>query len=381
MKYDQGEEPVKIVHVFSGALKTSTPEDYKPIHELHQDGNMAVLGRGRFSKRDKTFQLLWQASNMAMTLQMRLQATDASHEMKQLPVQSTDTSTPAMWISGRPNEFQSQSIACIMDFVKGDRLMLNLLGLTRQDLARWSGNWTQMPSADAILVEKLANHLFGDVLHTYTEMQIVSIVVKFYTTSPTHSPVLIRISIGQDPRQDVQTCSHCDATFQTVDYIGSQGATTLHISSLDTMPEMQFKSLSEFENHHRVKSRTAHTKWSQLAYLHKGWRLAPLLRICHCDEKIHTRSGNEHYIDVWDEKHCEQEKFEPDVQTQNEELFDPFPQDPTSVLLVGDHLPPEDSDEERWDPEGEEDLDDEFEPFPPDEHSETFLSPAVWLQH
>lgn len=391
MEYDRCAEPVTIVEVRE-QLYGHRDVDEQPLkHEFHQGGRSAAVGRGRFSKRQKATQLLWQASNMASAMQAHLHEPQSLQYRTSFSHQQVDEQVPQFWICSRSDEVLKSSVQRIIGFVKHNVVFRNILGLTRPDNAKWVNDWVQMPSSEGPLVESVANYLFGDPLLSYPEMSILNILVKFRTTSPIVKPVLLRVSLGQDPRTDVLDCHHCAKTFHVIDYIGPQGAAKLHMSSRyvpqqSSSHSHQYRDWADFRSDHATESRTIHTKWSQIAYLYQGWSHNPLFRPCTCENKVHKNVKSGHFINLWDEKTCKEEN---DIFDGTGDLhkgimgtFEPYPQESSGVViedscgLVGDS-----EEEDRWDPEGDRGREDvkEFEPFPPAEHGEKFLSPAVHL--
>jgi hypothetical protein len=391
LKYDQGAEPVAIVEVKCQRL-ASVPDEEPPKHEFHYCGALAVIGRGRFSKRQKASQLLWQASNMAVDMQSRMHLPQTFQNQTIPSHQPVNTNVPQFWICSRSDDHLKSNVQRIIGFVKTDSVFQNLLGLTRSDAEYWVNDWLQMSSAEGPLVESVANHLFGDTLLAYPKMCILNILVKFYTSSPVRKPILLRISIGQDPRPDILDCPHCFKTFQQIDYIGPHGAAKLHISSPDdprphTTRPHRFRSLADFAIDNTTKRSTAHTKWSQIAYLYQGWSQSPLLVACECENKLPKNLASQHFINVWNEKVCEEDNdvFDPSGESIGDSAgsFEPYPQEGRFLLTVDCYSESEDEDEEdsRWDPYGDAGSENgkEFEPSPPDEHGQKYLSPAVRL--
>jgi hypothetical protein len=391
MNYDQGAEPVTIVEVIRQRYESADADEQSLKHEFHQCGMLAVIGRGRFSKRQKAAQLLWQARNMAMAMQSRIYEPQSFPSRSSLSLQTADMHVPQFWICSRSDESLKSNIQTIIGFVKHNNVFRNLLGLTRPDAAHWMNDWLQMSNSDGLLVESVANHLFGDTLLSYPKMSILNILIKFHTTLPTKKPVLLRISIGRDPRLDILDCPHCDKTFQLIDYIGPQGAAKLHVCPREVARPPAtcahpFRDWADFSSDHTTKRRTVHTKWSQIAYLYQGWSDAPLLVRCTCEDKIHKNLKSEHFINLWDEKLCKEdnELFDETGESRRDimDAFEPYPQEYSQVLYIGSHGKAEDSEEEdQWDPNGDAGSEDEkvFDPFPPEEHAEKFLSAPVRL--
>lgn len=389
MKYDQEPEPVAIAEVNSECFETEGPDEEPMMHKFHQGGVLAVIGRGRFSKRRKATQLLWQASNMARDMQSRMHDPQTLQTPPVPNYQPVDSQAPQFWICSRSDEFLKRNVQRIIRFVQHNTVFKNLLGLTRPDGAHWVNDWLQMSSSEGPLVESVANHIFGNTLLSYPETSVLNILIKFYVTSPTKRPILLRISIGQDHRSDILDCPNCSKIFQLIDYIGPQGAAKLQISSRadprnHASQPHKFRSWEDFSNEHITKRFTVHTKWSQIAYLYQGWLRSSLLVRCTCDAKIHKNQDSEHFINLWDEKMCEEDRvvFDPtgEIQGDERESFAPFPQESSRVLIANIHKTVGDTEEEDiWDPNGDAGSEDEFDPTPPEEHIENHLSPAVRL--
>lgn len=370
--YDQSPEPVVTVEVDSQRLESSEKDSDVPQHDLHQAGVLAVVGRGRFSKREKASQLLWQATNMARSMQSTLQSPKPVQESGLSLSHPAGAGKIQFFSKARPAEFGEIGLQHLLGFIKHNRLLQSILGLTRQDLASWVGPWAPMDPSEVTLVETIANHLFGDTTLSYPSMDVLNIVVKFNTTSPKVKPVLLRVSVGQDPRHEVRDCHHCCQDFQVFDYIGPEGAVKLHLSSLDPNMEQPFRHGTEFSDHNLTRRQIVYTRWSQLAYMYQGWASARVLKRCLCQTKP------VHYIDLFNEKTCEKEEFDAMVSSHQASSFEPFPQERGRLVIIGCKRKRSPS-EDRWNPQGDEgsENEEEFEPFPPDDHSTLYLSQAI----
>jgi hypothetical protein len=393
MKYDLSVEPVAIVGLERQRYAHHDIEKQYPSHQFHQGATSAVIGRGRFSKTHKVAELLWQASNMALDMRDRMYEPQSLQNRTLISYQPADLHVPQFWICTRSDEFLKSSVPLIIGFVKHNTVFQNLLGLTRPDGAHWTNDWLQMSNSEGPLIESVANHLFGDTLLSYPEMSVLNILIKFHTTVPAKKPLLLRISIGQDPRSEILDCHHCDKTFQLIDYIGPQGAVKIHWSSRDAPGPRarhphQFRDWTDFSTDHTTKRHNFCTKWSQIAYLYQGCSHMPLLVRCTCENKMHKNIKSQHFIDLWNEKACEEDNdvFDSTGEScQNiMDSFEPYPHESHFVVIIDPQGAVEDSDsdsEDRWDPDGDagSEVGEEFEPFPPEEHGEKFLSPAVRL--
>lgn len=141
MEYDRCAEPVTIVEVRE-QLYGHRDVDEQPLkHEFHQGGRSAAVGRGRFSKRQKATQLLWQASNMASAMQAHLHEPQSFQNRTSLSHQQVDEQVPQFWICSRSDEVLKSSVQRIIGFVKHNVVFRNILGLTRPGNAKWVNDW------------------------------------------------------------------------------------------------------------------------------------------------------------------------------------------------------------------------------------------------
>ena len=351
-----------------GCEKSYKNQNVKPTHDLHHSGRVAIAGRGRFAKKDKAMKLLWQTQNLVRDMQNALNLTKASGKAA-LPGQQADAGDGISYlVRTRASSAQTeQKQQRLINFMRNDNYIQSILGLTKQDRKRWLHSWTRMAEDEAPTILATANHLFGDLLRSYPGMDVIEVVVFFQTALPHREPILIRVSAGCDPRDEILNCYYCDDAFQIIDFMGPSGAVKLQNSVCDSLLN-DFSSFESFRDAFISSQKTIYTSWSEVAYVFQGWNYVPLLRRCPCDSKTHKNESSEHYIDVFDEQTIKNEAFDPHAKSHLEVPFDPFPSEEGARTLVYGSLANKGSLVEKWDPLGEDGSEEEFDPYPEADH-------------
>ncbi|KIW31526.1 hypothetical protein, variant 2 [Cladophialophora immunda] len=339
-----------------------------PIHDLHQGGCVAIAGRGRFAKKEKPLQLLWQMKTLCHDLENALSQASISAEagLPGAPTPTADCVSYIVRIRGNGAGMREKR-QCLIHFCQRNSQIQGLLGLTKQDRMRWLQPWHETVEGDAWLILQTADHLFGGLASSYPDMHILEVLVYLHTTAPRREPILLRAAAGWDPREEHNLCLYCDDKLQTVDFMGPGGAVKLHHSASNSTNIFQpFSTFDSFRAAFAEARETVYASWSEIGRLFQGWYYAPLLRRCPCESKTHKHLGSEHYVNAFDEQAVGQEEFDPTASSYLEVPFEPCPPEHNTVLLYGSKGVA--TSKETWDPCGDEESEEEFDPHPEAEH-------------
>jgi hypothetical protein len=353
------------------AIRTESQVPQRPFHDLHQSGHVAMVGRGRFSKKEKPFRLLWQMKKLCHGMNRALYQARSSGRATIAGAQSiaADSISYVVRFQGQSAE-SNEKRQGLIDFCQQNGQIHGVLGLTKVDRVRWLQTWSETLEGDAPLVVQTANHLFGDLKSSYPEMDILEVLIYFHTTAPHREPILLRAAAGWDTNEHHSKCGYCNDSFQIVDFMGSSGAVKLHLSDVDSTRMFQpFSTFESFREAFTDSKETVYPSWSGLAYMFQGWNYAPLLRRCPCGSKTHKNLSSEHYINVFEEQTAELEVFDPVATSELSVPFESFPSEDNIVLVYGTKGRTHPS-EESWDPFGMEDSEEEFENFPEAAHED-----------
>lgn len=364
------------------ALNTKSQVPQRPTHDLHQGGHVAVAGRGRFAKKEKPLELLWQMKKLCHDLGKALSHANLSAKagLSGAPSATADCISYIVRIRGNGVGIREKRQRLI-HFCQRNPQIHGILGLTKEDLVRWLQPWQETAEGDASLIVQTANHLFGDLTCSYPEMDILEVLVYLHTTAPPREPIMLRAAAGWDPREEHNKCLYCDDKLQIVDFMGPSGAVKLHHSAINSTRIFEpFSTFDSFRDAFAHARETVYPSWSEIAYMVQGWYYAPLLRRCPCESKTHQHLGSEHYVNVFDEQTAQLEDFDPTASSYLRVPFEAFPSEDRVVILHGSkgkEVPLE----ETWDPSGDEDSDEEFEPYPEAEHDSVSDIKAVKFNH
>jgi hypothetical protein len=353
------------------ALKTKSQLPQRPVHDLHQGGQVAIAGRGRFAKKEKPLKLLWQMKQLWHDLGKTLSHSNPSAKagLPGAPSATADRISYVVRMRGNGTDM-GEKRQCLVRFCQQNSRIHSVLGLSKQDRMRWLQHWHETDEDDASLIVQTANHLFGDVTSSYPETDILEVLVYLHTTAPRREPVLLRAAAGWDLREEHNKCLYCDDRLLIVDFMGPGGAVKLHHSAINSAGECgPLSTFDSFRNTFTDARKTVYPSWSEIGYLFQGWFYAPLLRRCPCESKTHKHLGSEHYLNVFDEQAAQLEDFDPTASSYARVPFEPFPSEEEDriVFLYGREGSRVVS-EEGWDPSGDEGSEDEFDPYPEAEH-------------
>jgi len=308
-EYDVDSQVVTTGQVFREILDI-LPNQEPPEGHLHQAGARGTVLRGRFNGTAKSGDFLSKFHKLTALLVNVVQDPKEANG----PQSSTgDDGAPEFFYRLQNYSMQAkEAMNKIMVIAKHDKLCRDILGLTKSDRSRWLKDWTPLEQREADKIGAGVNILLGDMLPLYYNMSIISLLVRFYSKS-SRKPILLRLSIGIDPRKEIRDCNYCDYGFSTLDYLGPEGALRLH----DSFSKRNLRKM--FSTTYVSETNTLNLRWSETATMHLGWSRMPVVRACQHGK---TTIYHDDVLGV----HNEREEWDP-TPSKDHTCFQPFPSD------------------------------------------------------
>ena len=265
---------------------------------------------------------------------------------------------PQFWVSPQAPEGPGHArVQQLVELVKRTVLCRRLVAVGRQDSSRWLGDWRLMDEAEVFNVETAGCLTFGNPSLPYPGMEIITLWVKFDTSTAKTNSNLLRICICVDSDQERHECNLCHSTCLVLDYMDPKGAVKLNIplfNSDENTPKWdQYKYTTSTEK------RTISSTWRDVNYIYQG--ISPIEIDC---KRHRTTTANRKICVQYDsEEDSGEEVWDPEGKSA-QTLFEPFPlpaeswicSDVNSLFASG----------EEWYSEEEPLISDEedFKPFP-----------------
>ena len=339
--------------------QTIARDDAASLAHPHQAAKQGIACRGRFSVGDRATKILWRAHNFATGFAKIMLEPAAAGGLTQNQW-STDPLAPQFWVSPQAPEGPGHArVQRLVEYVKRTVLCRRLIAVGRQDSSRWLGDWRLMDESEVFNVETAGCLTFGNPSLPYPEMEIVTLWVKFDTSTAKTNSNLLRICICVDSDQERQDCSFCHSTCLVLDYMDPQAAVKLNIPlfrSSENTPRWD-----QFQDTIRTKKKTLQSTWRDVNYIYQG--MSPV-RI-DCKRHKRTKANRQICFHYDSEEDSEEEIWDAEGKSADT-LFEPFP--PPDIFWICSDDNSLWAKEDEWDSEEEPLVSDEegFEPFPVD---------------
>ena len=332
----------------------------------HQRADQAVVYSGRILRAQE---MLSHSYNLGIVLHNLSKKSRSTTVWPEVPAFSGASRAPLFWADWPGLDDASGSkLQHVISHLKHSHICRDLVARSLQDRLNWVKEWRQMTDTDGLKVVKLATSLFGDLSIPYRGVCFLTLLIKFKATSEQDHPMLLRLSLGEDPEQRTRDCSYCHSAIMLLDFVDRTGAVKINVSLTPSAFRRLFSTSEEYLKVFNVKTTTKRAQWSDLTYLHQGWSL-----FYACGRRPHQPHS------VWDSYSSlvrESDVWEPNADSEQDTQFEPYPADKfwrvEEVFREGITLR-----QAKWVEESSDlDVDSEFNPCPNDNTEVDYFDPS-----
>ena len=349
-------------------LAPATKDDLQSSQHVHQAAVQGIACRGQFAEKKKAAQFLWQARDLANSLDLIIREQKTRTGLSALPTWPTDSEAPQFRVSSRENNHSSEKVQRLIDHVKQSKLCQDMLGLGRRDRGKWLNGWSPVDKQEGSTMEIAARHLFKDPAIPYPEMGLVTLCVRFNVTFPRKRLTFLRVCLAKDPKQEIRCCDDCTGTCVILDFMDSEAAVKIHT----TLPGSSIRKICDdwraFSKTFAIKTRTQVARWNKMDYLYQGISQMCTNHLdCQSRRKVKKEATHQSFPL---EKTKVEEDFDENPVLEQRNKSEPFPTDRiwhmhTSKCGVCPGMSDEDSEQDDGLEEGSgSDEESFFDPFP-----------------
>jgi hypothetical protein len=358
-------KPKTVLRVTFVPSRTQQPRAPSQLHPFHQIGISGAVGSNRFGKHAKLLRCLW----AGMAVIRALPSLELAGEIHPIPTfPSPLARNPPRFSIETSSPLIQWNKYAILKLLKAEGFFKHLLGLTKQDCARWQSEWEVVQENDAQDFEATVTSLFGNPLLAYPDTSRVRVMIHFRTSDEPAGDVFLQVMLCHDTREYVQGCDACASKVVAVDLSGPDGTVNAHLTAPDPTTLAIWSSLDTYESAIGVEASESFSSHRELAWSFHGWVKGPDRRKCRCGHQYGRHAT--HLVDVLraeDTEHWDCDAYAHQVQS-----FEPFPLDESWHRLHNpDGIDSESSDNEVWDADGIKGPLEGFEAFPSQEVQHT----------